>query len=480
MRESVLRTPRAGALVVRGGVIRAASYAGGAVLAAATAVFLLRGLGVDDFGRYATVAALLAVVSTLSDAGLTAIGVRELALLDDEDDRRHLLGNLVALRLVLATGAIAVAVVFAIVAGYDRVMVEGVVLGGVGVLLVNTQATMIAPLSVDLRIGRIAVVELTRYAVTLVAIAILSLAGASLLPYFAVQVLVGLSVLALTPILLRSVQGMVPRLDRRAVGRLLRDAAPIGVALAMNVVYLRLLVVLVSLQTSAHETGLYGTAFRVVELFIGVPPLVIGVAIPVLAVAASEDLGRLANGVQQLVEVSVVASLGVALTVSVAATPAVRLLGGAKFDGAGPMLCVQAWALAPLAVGSVLSFALLSLKRQRDVAVATAAALAVVLLAGTLLVRAYEGIGAAATGVAAETVLALALAFLLARAERSVLPRLAFAWRPLAALAAGAATLLVPLPDWVDAIVAGAVYTIVAFAIGAVPSELLRALRNRT
>jgi O-antigen/teichoic acid export membrane protein len=475
----ILRAPRAGALVIRGGLLRASSYGASTVLAAATAVFLLRSLGVDDFGRYAAVSAVLAVVSTLSDAGLTAVGVREMSLLDDAEARHQLLGNLVALRLVLAVAAIVCALGFALAAGWDRVMVEGVVLGGIGVLLVNTQATMIAPLSVDLRIGRIALVELMRYAVTLVAVALLSLAGAALLPYFAIQVLVGICVLALTPLLLGSSAGLLPRLDRAAVRRLLRDAAPVGVALAMNVLYLRLLVVLVQLQTPIHETGLYGTAFRVIELLIGVPPLVIGVAIPVLAVAASEDAKRLASGLQQLVEVSVVASLGAALVVFAVATPVVRLLGGPGFDGAGPLLRVQIWALVPLSLGSVFSFALLSLKRQRDIALATVAPLLTVLVLGAYLIHLYEGTGAAVCGVVAETILCAMLAWRLALADRSVLPRLGFVWRPLLALGAGGCLLLLPLSPWVDAALAAVVYAAVAFAVRAVPPELVAAVRGR-
>jgi O-antigen/teichoic acid export membrane protein len=477
--SGVLRAPRAGALVIRGGLLRAASYGASTVLAAATAVFLLRGLSVDDFGRYATVSALLAVVSTLSDAGLTAVGVREMSLIDDPEGRHHLLGNLVALRLLLAVAAIACAAAFAAIAGYDRVMVEGVVLGGIGVLLVNTQATMIAPLSVDLRIGRIALVELMRYAVTLVAVAVLSLAGASLLPYFAIQVLVGVLVLALTPLLLGSMAGLLPRIDGRAVRRLLRDAAPVGVALAMNVLYLRLLVLLVQQETSQHETGLYGTAFRVIELLIGVPPLVIGVAIPVLAVAATEDARRLASGLQQLVEVSVVASLGAALVVFAVATPVVRLLGGPEYSGAGPLLRVQVWALVPLSLGSVFSFALLSLKRQRDIAIATVAPLLTVLVVGTYLIHVYEGIGAAACGVAAEGVLCAMLAWRLARADEDVLPRLAFAWRPLVALGAGLLVLLLPLSPWLDGALAAVAYVVVALVVRAVPPELVAAVRSR-
>ncbi len=475
----VLRSPKAGALVIRGGAIRSAGYAVGAGLAAITSVFLLRGLGVDDFGRFATVGALLAIVSVLSDAGLTAIGTRELAVLDSREERDSLLRNLVALRLLLATAGIVAAAGFALLAGYEDVMVAGVLLGGLGVLLVNTQATMMTPLSVDVRQARITFVEVARSALTLGAIAALALAGASLLPYFAVQIAVGAVVLALTPWLLGSTRGLRPRLDRRAALTLLRVAAPVGVALAMNVIYLRLLVVLVSLTTDATETGFYGTAFRVVELFIVLPPMVIGIALPMLAVAGSEDLGRLRYALQGLTEMAVVTTFALALALSTLAEPVLRLLGGSDYTGATTMLQIQVWALVPLSVGSILAVGLLSLGRQRSLALANGIAVLAVLSVGLVLIGAYEGVGAAIAGVVVELVLLLALAGFLRAARPDVLPSPRFLWRPCLALAAGAATLLVPLPDVVDAAVALGAFALAAFALRAVPAEVLLALRGR-
>jgi O-antigen/teichoic acid export membrane protein len=475
----VLRSPKAGALVIRGGAVRAVGFGAGALLGAATSVFLLRGLGVEDFGRYATVTALLGIVSTLSDAGLTAVGVREASLRAIGPERWSLLSNLVALRLALAAAATLAALAFAAGVGYDGVMVAGVALGGFGVLLVNTQATMMVPLAAELRVGTMTAVEVLRAAVTLLAVAALALAGASLLPYFAVQILVGAVALALTPRLLRSTQGLLPRLMGSEAVALLRDAAPVGLALAMNVLYLRLLVVMVSLMTGATETGLYGTAFRVVELFIAIPPVLVGVAIPLLATAAAEDLDRLRYALQRLTETAAVAFTGLALVVAVVAEPALRLLGGDPYAGAARMLQIQVWSLVPLALGSTVAFGLLSLRRQRDLALANSLALVAVLTAGGALIAEYGGEGAAVAGVVAETVLLLGLVAFLRRAEPSVVPRLRFAWRPLTALGAGAATLLVPLPEWIDGLAAGSAFLVVALLISAVPPEVLEALRRK-
>ncbi len=48
----------------------------------------------------------------------------------------------------------------------------------------------------------------------------------------------------------------------------------------MNVVYLRLLVILVSMQTDEIETGLFATSFRIFEILLGIPTLVLAVALP--------------------------------------------------------------------------------------------------------------------------------------------------------------------------------------------------------
>jgi O-antigen/teichoic acid export membrane protein len=473
----ILRTPEAGAKVIRGGVLRGGGYAVGLALAAATSVFLLRGLGVEDFGRYATVAAIAGIVSTLTDAGLTAVGSRELALRPRGPEREELLRVLVALRIALSVVAVLLAVLFAVVAGYERVVVEGVLLTGLGILLVNVQATALIPAAVELRLGVVTWFEVLKQAATLAAVAALALAGASLLPYFVVQILVGVLVLALTPAVLGSVRPLLPRLDRAAAAALLREALPIAIAIAMNVLYLRLLVILVSLLESETETGLYGTAFRVFEMLIVLPGLVLGVALPLLAVAGAEDRERLRYGMQRLTEVALLAGLGLALATTALAGPGIELLYGSDYEGAAPMLRIQAWALVPLFLGQTAVVALVALRRQRAVAVANVVAVTVVLVLGIVLIESFGGEGAAVAGVATELVLAAILAVSLRLAEPGVVPRFGFAWRPVAAVAIGAAPLvLLGVEGWLPALLAIAAFGIAAVALRAVPAEVYAAL----
>ena len=478
MSVDVLRTGEAGGRVIRGGALRGAGYAPGILFGAGTSVLLLRHLGVEDFGRYGIVVALLGIVSAVTDAGLTAVGSRELAILPVAE-RPALLRNLVGLRITLTAAGVLVATGFALVAGYPGVVVAGTAIAGVGVVLVNTQATLMMPLAIELRYGAITLIETLRHALTLVGVAVLVLVGASLLPFFGVQVAVGVVVLLLTPLLVVGVAGMRPVIERATARELLRESLPLAAALAMNIVYLRLLVILVSIQTDEVETGLFVTGFRIFEILLGIPTLILAVALPLLAVAGAEDRERLRYALQQMTEAAVTASLLLVLVTVVLAEPAILLLGGEQYRDAVPILQVLAFALLGIFLSQVWTLGLVSLRRQRDVAVANAIALVFVLVLGVVLVRAYSGIGGAAAAVATEGVLAVLVFWFLARADRAVVPRLGFVPRPLAAGVAGALVALLPLSPWVAAPLAAVVFIAVAVAIGAVPPEIVPALRGR-
>jgi O-antigen/teichoic acid export membrane protein len=475
----VLRTPEAGGKVIRGGALRGAGYGVGIAVGALTAVFLTRGLGLEDFGRYGTVAAVLGIVSIVTDAGLTAVGSRELAVLQPGRAREELLRHLVGLRILVSTAAVLAATGFVALAGYDRVMVWGTLLGGLGVLLVNTQATAMMPLSIELRLGRVTAIDLLKQVLTLGFVAVLAVAGASLLPYFAVQAVVGALVLVLTPRLIGGVRPMLPRVERAVAVGLLREALPVAVAIAMNVLYLRLLVIMVSLLSDETETGFYATSFRVVEMLIGLPTLVLSVALPLLSVAGAEDLERLRYGLQRTLEVAVVAAAGLVL-VTVVVAPAVPLLFGDEFDGAVGMLQIQAWALLPLFVGQALGLALIALRCQRALAIGNGVAVVLVVVVGLLLIPDHGGTGAAVAGVVTEAGLCLMLLLLLARTAPAVMPKLGFAWRPGLALAAGIVPLLVPgLGHVLAGALAVAAFVGTALVAKAVPPEVAEALRRR-
>ena len=473
----VLRTPEAGGRVIRGGALRAVGYGAGILLAAGTSVLLLRYLGVVDFGRYATVAALLGIVSGITDAGLTAVGSRELAVRAPAD-RAVVLRNLVALRLIVTPIGVGAAALFAVAAGYDSTLVYATLLGGLGVLLVNTQATMMLPLSVELRLGAVTAFEVARAALTLVGVGLLVAIGTGLLPFFGIQAAAGAVVLAASPLVLQRV-GLVPGLNRAVARMLVREALPLAAALAMNVVYFRILVILTSLVASDQATGYFGTSFRIFEVLFGLPLLVLSVALPVLSVAGHEDDERLRYSLQRLTEVAFLAAILLVLVIVAIAEPAIVFLAGEDYRGAAPVLQIQAVALIGVFLGQTWQLGLVSIRRQSALGWANGIALVLVVVLGLILVPAYGATGAAVAAVVAESVLAALLLVFLYRARPGVVPRFGFV--PRVALGGVLATpfLFAPISPVASAVAAAVVFVAVAYVAGALPPELIAAFRRR-
>lgn len=474
--EDVLRAPGAGTKVVRGGAVRGAGYAVGVLLGAVASVFLLRHLGVIDFGRYVTVMSLIGIVGGVTDAGLTVVGSRELAVRPVGDERRRLVANIVAIRLLLTPLGVAGAVLFALVAGYDGRLVLGTLLAGAGLVLVNAQASMMLPLAVELRNARLAIAELVKQAVTAGGIVVLAAAGAALLPFFAVQVLVGLVILAATPALLGRRGLIFPHADRLEWRMLAGQALPVAAAFILGILYFRVLVIMTSLIATERETGLFATSFRIFELLVGIPLLLVGVVLPVVSAAAHDDERRLRYVVQRVTEVALICAVGLSLVVAIAAEPVIVLLGGEEFREAAPILRIQVFALVGIFLSQAWFIALIAIRRQSAVALASALGLAAVMALGFVLIGPLEATGSAIAALVADLLLAaLALLFLRRHGPGH---SLSFAFVPKVALAAGAAAALVLIPGvsrLVVAVVAGLVYGLVVWATRALPPEVLDA-----
>jgi O-antigen/teichoic acid export membrane protein len=476
--RDVLYTSEAGPLVIRGGAIRGLGYGLGVALTAIASVFLLRYLGVVAFGRYVTVLSLIAIVSGVTDAGLTAVGARDLALRPRGEPRKRLLANLLGLRLVLTPAGVLGAVVFTLIAGYDRTLVIGTLVAGIGLVFINAQATMMLPLSVGLQLGRLTSVEVLRQATAVVAIGILVAAGASLLSFFAVHVVVGLVALAATPWLVGRAAMVRPALDRAEWRTLVREALPIAAALVMNVVYFRVLIILMSLLATATATGLFATSFRIFEILFGVPALVLAVALPVLATAGAER-ERIRYQLQRMTEIAVIAAAYFVLAVLVLADPLIRLLGGDEYAGAAPVLRIQSIALIAVFLGQVWQLGLIAIRRQSALAVANGVALAVVLALGLVLIPPFEETGAAVAAVIAEALLAAMLLALLGWADRRLVPNFGFAWKVAIAAALSALTFALPLSVALEFTIATAVYAATIWLTGGLPSEVVDAFVRR-
>src|SRR4051812_18345586 len=144
--QDVLDSREAGGKIIRGGAARTGAHGGGIVLGLVSTPLMVRHLGVDDFGRFVTVGSLIFIITRLTEGGLAAVGVREYSTRDGVA-RDRLVQNLLGIRAALTVVAIAGAFLFALAAGYDDVMLAGVLISGVGLAFANWFGVYVVPMT---------------------------------------------------------------------------------------------------------------------------------------------------------------------------------------------------------------------------------------------------------------------------------------------------------------------------------------------
>lgn len=466
----------AGGRIIRGGAVRAVGFVAGILVGLVTSAVLLRYLGVETYGKYGTVAALLGIVLALTDGGLTAIGTRDFSLKKSPAEQAQLGSTLMSLRLVTSTVGVLMAIAFAAVA-YSSELTLGAALVGASVILISLQAMATVPLLVGLRIAPITAFEVLRHALTLAGVVVLVLTGAGLTWFFILQIPIAAVLLLMTIVVVRRSIPLALGLDHAHVRQLARATLPLAIASTMIVLYGGAMVIIVSLLTNERDTGLFVTSSRVMEVATGLPGLLIALAMPVLSIASATDPDRLRNAIQLMLRAGLLLSAFIAVTLALCAPAVITLIGGRAFLDAAPILQIQAFAIVGVFASQTLQNALISLHRQKRLIVTNLIALATLLILGVVFVEKFGPIGGAIAIVGAEAIFVVALFVAFRREAKEATPSITFLWKIVVCALLAATAALPHLPSTLlNACLGGVIFGVVAIALRAIPSELLAAL----
>jgi len=472
----LLDSAEAGPTAVRGGVLRVVGYVAGVLLTVGSAALLFRHLGVVDGGRYVTVLALASVVAGVTEIGLTTIGMRELSV-RPAGEQRHFMRNLIGLRFVLAAAGAALAVAFAAVAGYDETLVLGTALASSAVVASAVQATFGISLMVQLRLGWVTLLELLRQALTAAIVVALVFLDAGLLGFLAAGLPAGVLVLVGTVWLVRRDVPIAPGFDRAEWRSLLRDVLPFAAATVVAAIYFRAAMIVLSLVSTEAETGYFGASFRITEVLLLIPGLVVGAAFPIFSRAARDDWDRLAYGIDRVFQAVILLGTAIMVALVGGAAFAIDVVAGPDFGRSADVLKLHAVALMLAFPGSALFYALLSLHRHKLLLSLASGALVMNLALAWWWGSIWGATGAAAATLVAELAQVAAGAIALRRSDPALMPSLALLPRVSLAALLGLAVALVP---GIPPVAAGALGTLLfataAYGLGAVPRELRDAL----
>ncbi len=426
--------------VVRNTLVQLTGRVIAGLLALAALMTLTRYLGVEGVGDFLLVLSLLALLN-ISDMGIYTITVRELS--SGESRAEVLLGNVLLIRIVSAVLAMALLSLVALLLSYPAEVTIAIWLASLSYLFMAVgRSSLGATFAANLRM------EFQALATTVQSLTFIGLVGLIVsqgMGLIALVLAYDASILANTAVVIFfSKKFVVPRfrLDLHVCRALLTASLPVALASMAWMAYSRIDMVMLSKMKGAEAVGLYGLAYRFIELSGPLGFLFIISVYPILSryyrLGDGERLRRL---LQESLDFLSLLVIGLATAVIVFAEPIISFIASDEFLPAATSLRILSLAVVFIWVGGLTYHTLFAVGKQGALLWATLLGLVVNVGLNLVLIPRFSFDGAAAATVVTELVVFLLALIVLAR-HLDYLPSFGVAAKTVpVALAAGAAAL---------------------------------------
>jgi O-antigen/teichoic acid export membrane protein len=450
------------------------------VLGVIVTLVVVRTLGDDRFGQWATILSIVQIASFFGELGLEQVAVARAAA--DRERAREWIGALVTMRLLIGIPVTLLSMVAVVLVSDDADMrMAGLIMSLTLLLGAPSALRLVFQLRIRNDVPTL-MSFLNSVLWTIAAVVILS-RSEELVP-----LALALAAITVATSLLQAIWALrvLPdKLDLRASHwrELLIAGSWVGLAAVLTTAFVKIDQVFVFELAGSRDAGLYGSVYRILDQAQVLPIVAMTTLMPLMSAAFQSDPQRGRRIFGMTLDFLVVASLPALAFTIAAATPTIELLFGEEFLDAAPALPVLMGAYVLTAMSYAVDAVIVIYRDQRKLAWNAGIALVVNVALNLALVPTYGFMAAAwATVVTQVVILALNIRVVLPRLGGR-LPGLDRLFR--AALAAGAmgvvAWLLVE--GGVHVIIVG-VLSLVAyagFAIGlrAVEPDELRSLLRR-
>lgn len=326
---------------------------------------MTRYLGTEQFGWYVTTITFLQFIGILVDFGLIPVTAQMLG--EGKYKETTLLQNLLGYRLVTSVIFLGVAPLIALLFPYPPAVKMAIAISTISFISIGINQILIGYCQKKLTMHLHALAENIGRVVLVVGLYVAMVQEAH---FLTVMWVVIASNVAFTLALLLSVHRSTPlRLgfDMSLWKAITIKMWPLATAIMFNVVYLKGDTILLSLFGTQSDVGLYGAAYRVVDILSQLAMMIMGVMLPLMAAAwVQQSMAELKQKMQQSFDAMMLFAVPVTIGVYVLATPIIALVAGEDFLAAGVPLTLLSLAIFGVYIGAIFGHTAVAIDRQKE------------------------------------------------------------------------------------------------------------------
>lgn len=473
-------TPNFARAVGRNTIIQFVGKIASTILGLATSVFIFRYLHVDGNGAYTTAMAYLGFFSVLADLGLYLILVRDINKPGANVER--IVGNLLALRwvsaLIILLGGAAIVSVF----GFSRQENIAVLIGTGSFIAIAATQLLVGIFQSKLAMVYVASGDLLARIILLGATWWVIASHGSLFGIMAAVVAGSLTNFLFVWLSARRYVRIRLYRDWDYWKSTLRDTLPIAISIVLNLIYFRADTIILRMMKGTYDVGLYGAAYKILEILNTFPIMFVGLLLPALGAAfAGRDEVSFQRIFQKGFTLLTIAIVPLLVGGWILAEPVLVLIGKQEYAPAAPVLRLLLFGVAALFLGSLSGHVVTIINRQRQMVWSYLSVAVIGLGLYLILIPRLSLYGAAIGTIVTEAITALVGYVLILRVMKF---RLQWKFLP-PVLVAGvimiaAAAFLRPWNAWLAVAVGLVLYVVTLFATRVISPSIISDLLRRS
>jgi len=330
----------------------------------AAIALITRYLGPILFGKYSTSIAFLQIFGILVDLGLTLVTVQMIS--EKNANIKKILDNIFSFRILSAFFFMALAPLAVLLFPYPGIIKIGV-LAGAGAFFFNAvNQVLIGLFQKELKMEKVAVAEIANRFVFLALTGIAVLFHFSLIAFLGAMVTGNLINFIILFLYAQKIVKINFDFDFSIWKEIFLRSWPIAAGIALNLIYLRADIFILSLFKPAEDVGFYSAAYKIIDFLTAFPYMLLGLVLPILTLAWSEKNSEKFSQISQKTFdfLNIMAFPMVAGGI-ILAKPLMVLFAGKEFESSGEILQILLLALGMIFPATVFTHAIIAIKKQK-------------------------------------------------------------------------------------------------------------------
>lgn len=335
------------------------------LLGLATIGLMTRYLGVEKFGWYITTISFLQFIGIMTDFGTIVVTAQMLS--EPFHDKTKLFKNLFAFRFFTALIFFALAPLVAMFFPYPPEVKLAIIIASLSYFTIELNQVFVGLFQTKLKMHIYAISEIIGRIILAGGVWLLVRIDAGFLPIIAAILVASIIQTVIIWYKARQETAIGLAFDAKIWKDIITKMWPIALSIIFNVVYLKGDLILLSIFTSQTNVGLYGAAYRVLDVITQSAMMIMGTLLPLLAFTWSRKLKHeFKKYYQQAFDIMMLFAIPMMLGAITLSKKIMQFIAGAEFTESEKILSILAIAVFGVFLGAVFGHTAVAINRQKE------------------------------------------------------------------------------------------------------------------